>query len=117
MIRPRQPKSPLPTEFADKESLLAWGRASSFGGGLNVELVFGDHQLVVVFRCHKSGMPDSEPIIFAEIEGKWERLLCAAVSNWGATASVEGDYLVIWRTSRGDRRDEWFRLNLAAVLA
>jgi hypothetical protein len=80
-------------------------------------LTFDAHRLIVVFRRFTSGVDSTEPSVFAERDGVWRRLLLAE-PHWfaAAEATVEGQWLVLWRHS-ATGRDEWFRLNLAVALS
>lgn len=111
------PEDGLPAVFPDEDSLRAWGGSSSWGGGHCTELAFGPHRLIVVFRRFTSGVPSTEPLVFVARGGVWRRLLCAE-RHWfaEATASIEGDWLVIWLHSAAGRV-EWLRLNLTGALA
>jgi hypothetical protein len=111
------PPAHPPTLFPDEGSLREWGCSSSFGGGHCTELTFGSHRLIVVFRRFTSGVDSTEPSVFAERDGVWRRLLLAE-PHWfaAAEATVEGQWLVLWRHS-ATGRDEWLRLNLAVALS
>jgi hypothetical protein len=102
--------------FPDEGSLRTWGETSSEGGGHCEEFASGSHRLIVVFRRHTSGVQSVEPLVFVERGGTWRQLLCGE-RHWfaSATASHEGDWLVIWHHSAAGRC-EWLRLNLAVAL-
>ena len=108
-----------PGEFGSEEALRRWGEGSAFGGGWVTEVSFRGYRLVVVFRCHTSGTSSSEPFVFVERAGRWQQLLHVATAPWGAAVSVEGDYLVLWRSEGSGKpphRTEWLRYNLAETL-
>jgi hypothetical protein len=117
MAQSDTPTAHLPTLFPNEDSLRAWGCSSSFGGGRCTELTFGAHRLIAVFRMLTSGVSSTEPSVFAERDGVWRRLLVAE-PRWfaAAEATVEREWLILWRHSAAGR-DQWLRLNLAVALS
>ena len=107
---------PGPEAFESEAELSHWAGSSSFGGGRALPFEYHGRRLMVVFRCHTSGIASSEPFLFLEDKGKWIRLLHAMTCYFEMEASIQDDELTLWHLEwpKGTRtRTAFLKYNLA----
>ena len=115
--QPGQPDA-APRSFKSTAALKQGATTSTWGGGTFNELTHNGKKLLVVFLCHTSGEPTSQPFIFVERSGRWVRLLMGAVAQTEMEATIEADALVLWSLTWPDgqrTRAEVLRYELGAL--
>ena len=117
-----------PGTFDTVAAMDEWAQ-SAFGGAIKEERTYKEHQLVVYFRSYTSGVATSEPYVFFKKDGKWICLLSTMMCRCEMTATIDGDFLILWRLdypegkapslkSPGEPiKTEYLRLNLKSLNA
>lgn len=103
--------------FESGAELHKWAM-STWGGAGMTQLTYKKQRLVVYFRSYTSGEATSEPYVFVERGGRWERVLTAAVCRCEMEATIEGDALVLWRLdwpNKKKEKTEYLRFNLKTL--
>lgn len=106
-----------PRVFESGAELHKWAM-SSWGGAAMTSLTYKKQRLVVYFRSYTSGVATSEPYVFVERGGRFERVLTAAVCQCEMEATIEGDALVLWRLdwpNKKKEKTEYLRFNLKTL--
>lgn len=88
--------TPRPPRDA-KADLCREAFSPSPGGETQKGFIYRGRSLLVVIRCHTSGVATSEPFILVQTERGWRCLFHAATVRFGMEATIEGDRLVLWR--------------------
>ncbi|MGA2616304.1 MAG: hypothetical protein ABSF26_01765 [Thermoguttaceae bacterium] len=103
-----------PAMFDSAADVIQWANRTSADSARITELSYKGRKLLVVFRSHTLGRYSSEPFVFAEQSGKWVRLLHAATCFFHTEASIDGNWLVLWRLKEpGDKaKTEFLKYNL-----
>ena len=103
-----------PKFFKSAAEMHQWAM-STWGGAGSAKLTYKKQKLVVYFRSYTSGVPTSEPFVFAEKNGEWKRVLTAMCCGCEMEATIEGDSLILWRVdwpNKKKTKTEYLRFNL-----
>jgi hypothetical protein len=87
----------------------------SWGGAIQKGFRYRGRNLLVVFKCHTSGVATSEPFVFVQTTDGWHCLYHHATERFEMDATVEGDRLLLWRMEwPGDKlqRTEYWSYDL-----
>ncbi len=78
----------FPKKFFNKKSLIEWAHTSSWPGGKIEEITFVNHDIIVVFREHTSGVVSSDAAVYVLRENIWY-LIKSYPQIWGNSIAVE----------------------------
>lgn len=95
--------------------------SQSFGGATQKGFTYRGRSLLVVIRCHTSGVATSEPFVLVQDKKDgWRCLFHAATSRFDMEATIDGDHLVLWRldwTAGKKQRTEFIKYDLSTLEA